>query len=62
MTKVEKLKIILETAITQYEKQSPALTMLKPLLITITANLKEEEVEGLISVMKKIIEYLERED
>ena len=37
----------------------PILTMLKPILMGFTTTMKDEDVDGLIEFIKKIIMYLE---
>ena len=57
--KAERLRIILDKLINEHEAQMPALTMLKPILMSFTTTMKDEDVDGLIDFIKKIITYLE---
>ena len=60
--KAERLRIILDKLINEHETQMPALTMLKPILMGFTTSMKDEDVDGLILFIKKIIAYLEDGD
>ena len=57
--KAERLRIVIESLIKEHEAQMPALTMLKPILMGFTTTMKDEDVDGLIEFIKKIIMYLE---
>ena len=60
--KAERLRIILDKLISEHEAQIPALTMLKPILTGFITTMKDEDVDGLILFIKKIITYLEDGD
>ena len=57
--KTKRLRIILDKLISEHETQMPALTMLKPFLMGFTTTMRDEDVDGLIDFIKKIIMYLE---
>ena len=61
-SKAERLRIVLENLIKEHEAQMPALTMLKPILMGFITTMRDEDVDGLIEFIKKIIMYLEDGD
>jgi hypothetical protein len=62
MSKKEKLNLIIDKVLTTCQEDSPITTMLKPILLNFIAQMKEDEVEKMIKVIKAIISYLEKED
>ena len=62
MSKKEKLNLIIDKVLTTCQEDSTIATMLKPILMNFIAQMKEDEVDKMIKIIKAIISYLEKED
>ena len=62
MSKKEKLNLIVDKVLTECQEDSPIITMLKPILLNFITQMKEDEVNKMIKIIKAIIAYLEKED
>ena len=62
MTKKEKLNLIIDKVLTECQEDSPILATLKPILTGFISQMKDEEVDKMITIIKAIIRYLESED
>ena len=62
MTKKEKLKMIVDKVLTEVEEQNMIVAMLKPILTNFITQMKDEDVNKMIKIIKAIIEYLEKEE
>ena len=59
MTKKEKLNLIIDKVLMD---DNPMSSMLKPILTNFISQMKDEEVDKMITIIKAIIRYLESED
>ena len=62
MTKKEKLEMIIDKVLTECQEDSPVIAMLKPILTNFISQMKDEEVDKMIKIIKAIIAYLEKEE
>ena len=62
MTKKEKLKMIVDKVLTEVEEQNMIIQMLKPILTNFITQMKDEDVDKMIKIIKAIIAYLEKEE
>ena len=62
MSKKEKLKLIIDKVLTECQEDSPMVAMLKPILLNFIVQMKDEEVDKMITIIKAIIAYLEKEE
>ena len=62
MSKVEKLRLIVDKVLTEAQEDNMILTMLKPILINFITQMKDDDVDKLINVIKAIIRYLEEDN
>ena len=62
MTKKEKLKMIVDKVLIEVQEDSPIVAMLRPILTDFIAQMKDEDVDKMIKIIKAIIEYLEKEE
>ena len=59
MSKKEKLNLIIDKVLLE---DIPMATMLKPILTNFISQMKEDEVDKMIKIIKAIIAYLEKEE
>ena len=62
MTKKEKLRLIVDKVLTEVEEQNMIVAMLKPILTNFITQMKDEDVDKMIKIIKAIIIYLEKEE
>ena len=59
MSKKEKLNLIIDKVLME---DIPMAAMLRPILTNFISQMKDEEVDKMITIIKAIIAYLEKED
>ena len=62
MTKKEKLRLIVDKVLTEVQQDNMIIQMLKPILTNFIAQMKDEDVDKMIKIIKAIIAYLEKEE
>ena len=62
MTKVEKLRYIVDEVLAEIQEDNMIIAMLRPILTNFITQMKDEDIDGLIKVFKAIIAYLEKDD
>ena len=62
MSKVEKLRMIVDKVLREVQEENTIIAMLRPILINFINQMKDEDVEKMIKIIKAIIRYLEEEE
>ena len=62
MTKKDKLQMIVDKVLTEVQQDNMIIQMLKPILTNFIAQMKDEDVDKMIKIIKAIIAYLEKEE
>ena len=62
MNKVEKLKLIVDRVLMEAQQDNMMIAMLRPILTNFISQMKEDDIDGLIKVLKAIAWYLEKDE
>ena len=65
MSKAEKLMKVIDAVLAECEKNNEltlVVTMLRPILTAIISQMKDEDVDGFIMVVKNLVRYLEEDE
>ena len=62
MTKKDKLQMIVDKVLTEVQQDNMIIQMLKPILTNFIAQMKDEDVDKMVKIIKAIIAYLEKEE
>ena len=62
MTKKDKLQMIVDKVLTEVQQDSPIVAMLKPILMNFITQMKDEDIDKMITIIKAIIKYLEEDE
>ena len=62
MTKKEKLKMIVDKVLTKVQQDNMIIQMLRPILTNFIAQMKDDDIDKMITIIKAIVKYLEKDE
>ena len=65
MSKAEKLMKVTDVVLAECEKNNtltPVVAMLRPILTAIISQMRDEDVDGFVMVIKNLVKYLEEDE